>query len=132
MPDQTISDLFQRAVLWPILSVDGYGGPVISIPSEIPVRWKWGFTNMLNPKRETITVDATVRVDQEIVVDSLIWLGKLTDISNGTLGPDLQTPSGLCQVKAIKHTPDIDNRFQSRTLGVIRFRGPLPTVPGVG
>lgn len=131
MPDQTICDLFQRAVLWPALGTDKYGGVTVDIAEEVDVRWKWGFTNMTDPKRGTITVDATIRVDRDVAIDSLIWLGSLDDLS-GAAGPMLQTPSGLCQVKAIKVCPDIDNRSVGRTLGVIRYKGPLPSVPGVG
>ncbi len=131
MPDQTISDLFQRAVVWAALGNDAYGGTKVDIPDEIAVRWKWTKTNMQDPKRGTITVDAVVRVAVDVPIDSLIWLGSLKDFA-GTAGPQLQTPEGLCQVKTFNFTPDIDNRFKSRTLGVIRYKGPLPPVPGRG
>lgn len=148
MPDQTLSDLFQRAVIWPFLQNDGYGGPVVDIAFEIACRWLDKQSNMMNPKRETITVDARVRVGPmpatvnqttaprgnpsgDIPMDSLIWLGSLADLQ-GTAGPGIQTPAGLFQVKAINSTPDIDNRFVSRTIGVVRFRGSLPSLPGGG
>lgn len=136
MPDPTLSNLYQRAVLWTAQlnsvgggKVDKFGGVVVDDAIEISVRWEWKRTNMLNQKRETITVDATIRVAQEVPVDSLIWLGSLNDLA-GTGGPELQSPEGVCQVKAYNYVPDVRNRFVSRVIGVVRYKGPLPA--GVG
>ena len=52
MPDPTLANLYQPAVLWPALmndvgglKVDGYGQPVpdesFGEPVEIRCRWKW-------------------------------------------------------------------------------------------
>lgn len=132
MPAPEVSDLFQRAVIWPSLGVpDAYGQATVDIAQEIAVRWKWGYSNMLSPQRESILVDATVVTAIQVSVNTLIWLGTMAMLA-GTAGPNLQTPDGLCQVKAIKYTPDIDNRYIRRTLGVIRYKGPLPVAPGQG
>jgi hypothetical protein len=129
VPDQTISDLFQDAVLLPFVRYDSRGGPVTGIAVQLPgkCRWEWNRTEMLDPKRNTIVVDATVRVAVDVKIDSIIGQGKLTDLTGTDASPNLEPPGGWYQVKAFKFVPDIDNRFISRVLGLLRFKGKLPT-----
>lgn len=135
MPDPEVSALEQDACLWPFVSCDAHGGPVVDTMVELNaqdrqgVRWKWTRSEMLDPQRNTVSVDATVIVNRDVPIDSLMWLGSAADLA-GTAGPQDQWPSGLCQVKTSMWTLDVKGRVARRTLGVVRFRGNLPS--GVG
>jgi hypothetical protein len=129
MPDIEICGLEQDAVLWKFLSYDGHGGPVLDTQLAIKVRWKWQRSEMLSPQNATVSVDATAIVALDVPVDSLMWLGRVEDFA-GTAGPLDATPSGVCQVKTQSWTPDLKGRTSRRTLGLVRWRGPLPA--GVG
>lgn len=137
MPDIEGQAREQDAVLWPFRAFDSQGGILLDDMVELNaadgngVRWKWTRTEMMDPQRATVTVDATVvvAVDRDVPVDSLIWLGSAADLS-GTAGSFDEAPSGLCQVKAQRWTPDIKGRVTRRTLGVVRYRGRFPTGAG--
>lgn len=131
MPNVTTANRYQDAVVWPLKAYDGNGGPILDVAVPCRVRWKWGYSEMLDAKGNTVVVDALVAVNLDVPVDSVIWKGSINDLT-GTAGPNLQTVEGLCQVKGFKHTSDTRGRFKRRTVGVVRFRGPLPSVPGMG
>lgn len=133
MPDQEISHLEQPAVCWHFSMYDGVRGQPIVFPGvDMNVRWKFSRTEMQDPKRNTITVDATVVVAEEVKVDSLMWPGS-TDWLVGTAGPTDRT-SGISQdvyvVKAYYFTPDVKNRAATRTLGLLRYKAKLPEQVG--
>lgn len=93
------------------------------------MRWTWNYSEMMQAQNATITADATVIVNRDVPVDSLIWLGHIDDLA-GTAGPQDETLNGLYQVKSIMHGGDLKNRTSRRKLSVVRFRGNLPV--GVG
>jgi hypothetical protein len=99
------------------------GEPIVTDPIEIPVKWEDVKREVLLPNGTTIGTDATVFVNRLIPLGSIIWLGKLTDIT----GTDPPT-SPTYQVVARDVVPDIKGRASDRTVGVIRFRDTLPEV----
>lgn len=123
MPDQEISHLEQPAVCWHFSMYDNVRGQFqVKIGVDMLVRWKFGRTEMQDPKRNTVTIDAQVVVAERVDVDSLMWPGSTSDLV-GTAGPVNQD---VYVVKAYYFTPDVKNRAATRTLGLVRYKGKLP------
>jgi Bacterial Ig-like domain (group 3) len=125
MPPLETSDRFQDAVLWPVSSYDQYGQALIS-PTACPlkVRWIEKQSEMLDPKGNTIAIDATVVVDRKIEVGGLMWKGCINDLEIvGTAAP---SPAGLMEVKAYNETCDVRGREIRRTVGLMRYRDKFP------
>lgn len=120
MPSLEVSSRHQKAVLWAASSHDDYGNPLVDAAAEITVRWVEKRTEGVGPNGEAIAIDATVVVDQEIAVGSIMWLGAKDDL------PD--TPTNLKQVVAYNQTPDIKGREFYRTVSLIRYSDTLPTL----
>jgi len=130
MPDIEIWDLEQWASLWMFLRSDGHGGPVVGPAQAIRVRWSFTQTEMMSPQNATISCDAQVVVAQQVLPDSLMWLGLVQSLANPALGPQDPSPFGLFQVKAYMNMPSLKNRSTRWTLGLVRWRGSMPA--GVG
>jgi hypothetical protein len=135
MPDISVAMLEQNAVVWPIAGYDDYGSIVVSNPIQIPCRWDDVLRQVLSPQGETVTTDATVIVDREIPVGSLMWQGRLKDWSDALGNNPLRVSivdmvKSLREVKSYNASPDIKGRFYTRTVGLIRYKGKLPPLIG--
>lgn len=127
MPSIEVASRYQPALLWPMIGYDRDGQPRITTitPTPIQVRWKWGRSVRLDTQGNTITIDATVKVNQDIPNGSLMWLGSLADwVANGNKG---STGKEICEVKSVQWTPDIKGRAVERELGLLRRTDTLPT-----
>ena len=122
MPALETRDRKQDAVLWQRSGYDKHGQATVEQPVALKVRWEDKFVEVLDPKGNTIGVDATAVVDRNVSVGSIMWLGCLDKLGPGA------SPQGLMEVKAFNSTPDIRNRAQRRTVGLMRFRDKLPTI----
>ncbi len=124
MPAPETFERRQAAVLWAATGVDAYGVPSVTPynPIEIRVRWVGSSSEMLDPNGNVISVDSTAKVDRDIAIGSLMWLGGLEDLS-GTSGAP---PEDCMYVKAQNFTKDMKIRWTHRTVGLMRRRG-LPT-----
>lgn len=133
MPDQEQSRLEQQAYLWPFLGTyDGYGRPqVAAAPIIIQVAWRTVRRLTLDPKSDTIQLDAEAIVDRRIDCESLVWLAS-GDPQGTQQPPDwFGTGSGsgvlpdteLMQVKSYNEYPDIRARAATKVIGMVRFRG---------
>jgi len=113
------------AILWDVTGVDAYGEPLRDDPVELKVRWENNRSEMLDANGQSITVDATAVVAQDVTVGALMWQGLLDDwYGTGSSGSD----NGLCQVVAFSKIPDLKGRNYRRTVGLMRFRGTLPAL----
>ena len=128
-PLETIVDKYQLAVLWPRLLVNGlpasddYGQPRVGAAQEIGVRWKDVHKEALDPKGNTITIDAEVAYAGDLTIGSVMWKGKLADLSPG------QVPANnVMQVVVFNWTPDVKGRNIRQTYGLMRLKDTLPTV----
>lgn len=84
------------------------------------VRWEEKRTQSTDPKNTVITIDATVFVDIEIPIGSIMWRGALAG------WPDAVDPD-LKEVSFYNEIPDIKGREVTRTVTLVRYNGQLPT-----
>ncbi len=135
---QELHMLKQHAVLWPFSGYDRYGQPIVDFPVQICVRWLDKRREVLDPKGNTVALDATAVVDRRIQQGSWLWKGSLEDWYNGVItgnryqvgtapgAPAYQLGSAafdneLMEVKTYDETPDIKARHAFRTVGMIRI-----------
>ena len=126
MPAFEVRDLYQRALLWPAVGVDAFGQIAVGPPVEIAIRWITNRQQVQDPKGGTITLAATAVVAQVVPIGSHMWLappgtkvGYATDAwyNSGSAG----IPNELCMVKMFMGTPDLKNRAQRTTLGLMKL-----------
>ena len=122
MPAFETMDLVHTAVYWEATGVDDYNNPTIlsNVGIEIPCRWTEGLAETLDAKGNVIAADASVVVDRELAIGSVMWLGKLVDL------PD--PPTDLKYIKFRKATSDIKGRNTRRTVLLMKYSDTLPTV----
>jgi hypothetical protein len=123
MPPIETDERNQAAVLWPAAAPDAYGRAQVGDPVELDVRWEWRLSEMTDPEGSRITVDATVVVDRDVPIHSLMGLGELADWDATGTGPG---DFDRMEVVARRITPDIDGREIRRTLGLRRYRSSNP------
>lgn len=129
MPPPELDGRHQKCVLWAKSSEDSMGEVKVSKPTEIDVRWNDTHRETTDADGNTVLADATVVVDRDIEVGSLMKLAKLKDISNArTTGAGI---SGLVQVVRFNKTPDVKGRFYYRECFLQRFKDVLPQITGV-
>lgn len=119
MPAPETNARHQKAVLWPFTGVNNHGAPTVGDPEQIIVRWVHSKRETLDPQGNTIALDATVIVDEDIAIGSEMWLGELEDWYGTGTAPD---DSEVMTVKTFNKTPDIKGRVFRRELGLMRKR----------
>ena len=90
MPPLEVMDCTDKAVMWPIVSHDRYGEPVIdkTSPQEISVRWNWVHRVEVSPDNKPLTIDATCGTTFQLREGTLLWYGALEDYSNDAVTAD--------------------------------------------
>ncbi len=135
MPPFEDDDLLDKAALWASAGVDDYAEPLVRRAVQIDCRWVGAQSRVLAPDGNTIAVDATAVVAQDIAIgsimyllpDSVVWRDDETVPGTGTW--DLTVPTaGLMQVKAVNGTYDIKRTWQRRTVGLMRYNSALPRI----
>lgn len=76
--------LKQTAVYWSPIGSDDYCKTTFDTPIEIKVRWSEEVTVFTTPQGEQKTSRATIYVDRDVLVDGVLKLGVLGDVSNLT------------------------------------------------
>ena len=136
MPPPEISGLHQKAMLWAVTGVDAYGQPTHeTTPEEISVRWNIRRNHESTAFGGSIKLDATVYVDREIAVDSLMWLGDQEEWEDNYYGTgsgsaaddDFKSDNRLHVVKTYKETLDVKGIEARRECGLVRFRHDVTT-----
>lgn len=118
MPHQETTSRHQKAVLWAASGFDDNGKVKVAAAVEINVRREEKRTETLDPTGNTIAADATVVVNQDIVVGSIMWLGELEDVAD--------PPVNLWAVIDFNKIPDIKGRAYRRTVMLMRHSNELP------
>lgn len=114
-PSQTMLD--QDAVLWEYVRLDNEGQPMVKQAVQLDVRWEFKAGQAVDPQGKVIAIDATVMVDREIPIDSIMWKGLIADFPG---------QGGLMQVKTYNNTPSANGRDETIVLGLVRYRNKLP------
>lgn len=125
MPPIETDGLIHKAVLWKFKRRDGYGEPVVHPPVEIDARWRWARTQSVGPDGQTIALDASIIVAEEVDLDGVIWQGTL---KQWNALPADAADRKLMQVKTSSTVEDIKGVEQKRRVGAARFKNTLPTV----
>jgi len=124
MPPLETLDRHQKAVLWAFDSVDAFNEPIVEQPVEIDVRWVEKRQESVDSQGTPIAIDATVTVDREIAVGSIMWKGTLDRVP--------ATFTDLKVVAAYNETPDIKNRNVRREVKLTAWNNTLPQTIGTG
>ena len=128
MPALETYDRWQTAVYWAWAGTSAVDGdPQVSAPVDLQVRWGERQGVMKNAQGVDVATDAQIVVGQDVVENSIMWLGGLA-MWRGT-GSDADTDDTLLmKVVAFNKTPDIKGRMYYRTAGLVWFRDALPEV----
>ena len=127
-PPLEVCDLEGTAVLWPFLGYGANNEIVVSEPVQLDVRWTRTRSSMVNTEGVRVAVDAKAVVDREVSEDSLMWEGELADLS-GT-GSTQPSPGDIMRVAVYSEGRDFkyDPRNVRREVGLVFYKGRLPTV----
>lgn len=109
-----------KAVYWAFSSLDMHGQPTVSAATELDVRWEHGLAQEITPQTNPQSVDATVWVKQDVTVQSVMWLGALTDLPSPV--------TDVLEVIEFQKIPDIKGRDYERVALLRRYADSLPTV----
>lgn len=107
-------------MLWTFARYDGHGEVKINAKVEINVRWEERRREVLDANGNSIAIDATVVVGQEIAVGSVMWLGAVADVAD--------PPVNLKQVIVYNSIPDDKGREFRQTVGLVKYSNELPTL----
>jgi hypothetical protein len=110
----------QKAVLWEVAGFGDDGDPTVNSPVEIDVRWEHGLNQFVGPDGTPVGVVASLWVDQEIEVGSVVWKGKLFDMP--------AAPDSLYEVVGYEDIPDVKGRNSEKVVHLRRLKESLPTV----
>ena len=115
-------DLPHFAVLWPALpdaATDGNGRLRIgNHVDDIPTRWRLGQRSSTAAFNHNVTADATVVVDREIPVGSIMWKGQFANLPSPL--------KDLYEVIDYRETDDVKGQNKRRVVTVTKFKGVLP------
>lgn len=121
----------QLAVLWPFVSHDENGEPLVGDPVELTVRWEKGLSQEITPNTNPIAVTATIWVDREIENGSMMRIGSLDEVTGtgtGTEAPPV--PDEILEVVDYQEIPDIKGRVFERVVLCQKYADGLPHLFG--
>lgn len=121
MPPIERHDLRQTAVLWEWNSEDVHGEPLVELPIEVKVRWVWQTRQVQAANGNNITTSATVIVNRDIPINSLMWLGTKQAY-------DETTEDTVMQVVSQGSTTDLKARHTRYEYGLAFFRGVISEI----
>lgn len=125
MPQET-AFLTSYAVMWEKTGEDDYNNIEVASPVEIRCRWEIDRRETKDAKGNTVTLSAVAFVDREIPINSILWNGRLSDLT-GT-GTSANPNDDLHQVVNNDTIPDIKGRAVQRTVEMMRYSKSLPFV----
>lgn len=126
MPQPETSHRLQYIVLWAATNrADRHGQmKVTDVPVELLVRYDDSRREVPDGNGNTITIDASAIVDQDVPLKSVVWVGRLADLQIGTAFAFEDGP--LMTVAFFNKVPDVRNRQAFREIMLTRYRGALP------
>lgn len=129
MPPLEQMDLTEKAILWELMRRDEDGDPVVAGEGvEIDVRWVVGQRLVMDAQGNQRAVDATVVVDQDVPLGSVLWRGSRSDLEATTLtGTDTLPDDSLMEAVVKNEAWDLKGCDVRRTLGLVYFRDTFPS-----
>ena len=100
--------------------MDRYGKAKVNAAVEINVRWEQGINFAQVPETTKQQITATIYVDQQIPLGSILWKGTLANLP--------ASPTGLVQVLDYGGVPDVKGRYVRRLVHVGKYNDTLPEV----
>lgn len=135
MPSMETAYRRQKALLYPVVGIDDFGTPTRSRSGvvELDVRWVDRRSDTVDAEGNTIALDATVVVDREIDIHSVMWKGSLEDAWELVPGTGTGTGTGVVpteghyfEVLTYNEAPDLKARAVRRTVGLRRYKAVPP------
>jgi len=111
----------QKATYWAAgTETTDDGRKKVLAATEITVRWNNKQSDAIAPEGELIRVDATVVVDRDVEIGSLMWLGEKADWSASV--------GGLNEVVTFSKVPNVKGTRYRRVVGLVRYSDSLPPI----
>ncbi len=124
MPPLEYMDFHSNLVLWSYISTDRQGDPTVAPPIQLPCRWEEGQLEIpSDPKGNFITVDSVIATIQDLVINSIVWEGKLTDLPTPTINLVY-----LYEVVVKTRAFDLKGRWNRYEFGLRRYKDKLPKI----
>jgi hypothetical protein len=125
MPPVELMGRHQKAIYWPATATrNRYGQQIVSVTlrKELQVRWDdMTLKENLSPDSTKKTRTATVIVDRELAMRSLMWLGSEDDLPAGGI-----PTSDLLEITEDLSDQDIKGRVTKWAYGLSRYTDTLP------
>jgi hypothetical protein len=137
MPPPSRKHLPHTALYWEIATgadrTDAYGEIQVRQPVELRVRWETMRTESVSfaAQGATVAFEATVYLEREVTVGSLLWLGSFGDwlgTGTGTGGTEDALGGELHQVQGYDEIADVKGRVHERMAKCIRYKDQMPAV----
>lgn len=114
-----VDELNQKAVLFPLEGRTIEAEPILGEPVEIEVRWDKTNRQMKLSDTETVLIDATVVLDRDAPLGTVLWEGELEDWY-GTGSNDVNTD----RVVVVRQDSDFDvkRRSKRRVVYCMKYR----------
>jgi hypothetical protein len=110
------------AVIWPVIGYNQYGEPMLGGPSQIQVRWDDDRHEVMDPKGNVITLEASVILPQRVLIGSLMWRGLLSSwYGTGSALPE----NDVMQIIMYDETPDLKGRCFRREAHLMRYHNKI-------
>lgn len=117
------SDMVNHAVLWSFARNDRDGFPRVEQPVDTCCRWEEKNIEMVDPEGNKIQVDVILAVPHQIVMNSLLWEGRLCDL------PESGVPTrDVYEVVARDRGDDLKGRVRRWEFGLKRFKDRIRTL----
>lgn len=114
--------LFQDAVVWEAVGTDKFNKPLIASAQPIKCRWIEEVKVINSAENQVINTIATVTVDHEIPILSIMWHGNIVNL------PTPVTNIELYQVMFRKTVPDVKARTTKFRVYLARYSRTLPPI----
>lgn len=129
MPPLEVFDCTDKAIMWPVVSLNRYGEPVIdkASPQEIMVRWNWTHRVEVGPDNKPMSIDAVCSTTFQLQEGTLLWYGSLDDYSEeGAVTADNPIMIVVSRMKG----KDVKGRDDRREFNLSKYHKAIDDIQG--
>lgn len=119
MPPLEDMDRTQVATYWEKTGTDDHGYATVAAKVNIDVRWENRSFDITAPNGSSVRIEAVVKVAQELVVGSVMWLGDKDAVP--------ATNPKLMEVYSYEEVPCLKGRHTDSVVLLRRYTGTIPT-----